>query len=103
MPRQKKSAEKAQESPVFGNDGLAMALVRCPICRGHATRLERWVKGYKLERCLECQMVFQNPQCTDEALEQIYDDRDVDELIHLYERIATESFLAEYNKKLAEL
>jgi 2-polyprenyl-3-methyl-5-hydroxy-6-metoxy-1,4-benzoquinol methylase len=48
-------------------------------------------------------MVFQNPQCTDEALEQIYDDRDADELIRLYERIATESFLAEYNKKLAEL
>jgi 2-polyprenyl-3-methyl-5-hydroxy-6-metoxy-1,4-benzoquinol methylase len=61
--------------------------VPCPLCGDAATRPERTVAGFALERCGGCGFVFVNPQPTNEALGQIYGKRDTDELVRLYSRI----------------
>lgn len=78
--------------------------VSCPLCDGTETRHERVVRGYTLERCRCCGMVYANPQTPVEELLSDYQERgNPDELIAFYERVTTPTRLAEYDLILAGL
>lgn len=75
--------------------------VSCPLCGSPNSRYERTLNGYVLERCLSCDMVFNNPRCSDEALARVYEEReDPDECMTLYEWLHTPSVKAIYDEAL---
>lgn len=85
---------------------VAKPLVRvpCPICGRTATKPERVIRGYALERCRGCGLVFANPQETATDLLGEYEDRgDPEQLIAFYERVTTPERLAEYDRILDDL
>ncbi len=76
----------------------------CPICWGDNLRFERMVSGYRLEKCLDCGMVFSNPQHTLNSLDKIYEIKDDPyKYVELYERIHTPEIILEYEKVLQVL
>ncbi len=77
--------------------------VPCPMCFSKNLSHERKVDGYDLEKCEDCSLVFMNPRCTPDQLEDIYSVRDEEALIELYEKIATPDVLAVYERKLDKI
>lgn len=75
----------------------------CPMCSSVNLSHERKVDGYDLEKCQDCTLVFMNPRCTPDQLEDIYSVRDEEALIELYEKIATPDVLATYIRKLDKI
>jgi SAM-dependent methyltransferase len=68
------------------------------------TRYERTVRGYTLERCTGCGLVFANPQWPQENLLSTYEDRrDPAGLIAFYARVTTPERLACYDQVLDQL
>jgi SAM-dependent methyltransferase len=85
---------------------LTPILVRvpCPLCDRVQTRPERTVRGFALEHCCGCGLVFANPQFTAEHLREGYEVReDGDGIQAFYERVTTPARLAEYDRILADL
>jgi SAM-dependent methyltransferase len=54
---------------------LTLNMVPCPLCDGDKHRPERVINGFELVRCVDCSMVFVNPQPTAEALIAGYNDQ----------------------------
>ncbi len=77
--------------------------VPCPLCGGSASRAERALNGFHLERCTGCGFVFCNPQMTDEALNQLYAGKDIEKTVQLYSNIASPSVIEEYDRTLSWL
>lgn len=78
--------------------------VACPLCDGVQTSHERVVRGYTLERCRRCGLVFANPQTPPDELINEYEDRGSPEgVIAFYERVTTPTRLAEYDRILADI
>jgi len=75
----------------------------CPLCDSSNSTAERNIAGYEMEKCGDCGLVFMNPRCTPDHLEEIYTVRDVDSLIDLYEKIASDTVIEVYNEKLDKL
>ena len=75
----------------------------CPSCGSEKHARERQLKSFELVRCSNCSMVFVSPSLSDEALDALYVDKDVDSLIDLYSRINTPSIIANYNCRLDAL
>jgi SAM-dependent methyltransferase len=86
--------------------GATLSLVRvcCPLCDSAEARFERVVRGYTLERCRQCGLVFANPQLPPQDLLDGYEERDSpDFLSAFYERVTTAEKRAEYDEILAGL
>ena len=78
--------------------------VPCPLCGCPRTRYERTVRGFILERCRACALVFANPQTPADALVDNYRERDdPDGLVAHYARVTTPAVLAGYDRTLSEL
>lgn len=75
----------------------------CPMCSSENLSYERKVDGYDLDKCQDCSLVFMNPRCTPDQLEDIYSVRDEEALIELYEKIATPDVIAVYERKLDKI
>jgi SAM-dependent methyltransferase len=84
-------------------DSSDLIRIPCPLCGGSSTRYERTVRGFALERCRHCGMVFANPQYTQERMQHLYHDRDTDKLIQLYAQAATTAVLADIDRLLDEV
>jgi SAM-dependent methyltransferase len=83
---------------------LPLVRVACPLCDAAQTRFERVVRGYRLERCRQCGLVFANPQLPPQDLLGGYEERDSpDFLSAFYERVTTPEKVAEYDLILAAL
>lgn len=83
-----------------------MQLIRvpCPVCGDNRVCYERTVRGFDLDRCLACGMIFVNPQYGPESLATLYHDREnSDELIQLYARLTTPGVLADIERIIVEL
>lgn len=75
--------------------------VPCPLCNSSSTVTERDVHGFNLDKCMKCGMVFANPQYFGQDLARLYTGKeDLENIIGLYERIATAAVLAGYNSIL---
>src|SRR5438046_2137151 len=75
--------------------------VPCPVCGGGQARHEREIRGYSLERCRGCGMVFVNPQLPPPDLTQGYEERgDPEGLIAWYARVTTSAKLYEFDQIL---
>lgn len=91
----------------------APPLVRypCPLCGADDSRPEREIRGYPLEKCRGCGLVFANPRWPDELLEGGYDNQgdhagevhSTGDLVAYYERITTGAMIARHDRTLAEL
>lgn len=81
---------------------LSATLVRvpCPLCQGNEGNPERVLNGFILERCRRCKFVFVNPRYSEEDLGKCYTNKDSDNLISLYSRIASSSVIESYNRTL---
>jgi SAM-dependent methyltransferase len=78
--------------------------VACPLCDCPESRYERTVAGFALERCGTCGHVFMSPQFAPDEIEELYKDRDANDLTAIYSRMAaSDSVLREYHGKLDEL
>jgi SAM-dependent methyltransferase len=79
--------------------------VPCPICGDSGAAYERTVRGFDLERCRKCGMVFANPQYSEEGLLDLYQSRKLsdDGLIELYAQLTTSTVLADIDRVLGEL
>src|SRR5437660_448386 len=78
--------------------------VGCPLCEGVRTRHERVVRGYALERCRRCAMVFANPQVPQDHLLAGYEERgSTQAILAFYDRVTTPTRLAEYDRILGDL
>jgi 2-polyprenyl-3-methyl-5-hydroxy-6-metoxy-1,4-benzoquinol methylase len=78
--------------------------VACPLCAGTQTRRERVVRGYVLERCRCCDLVYANPQLPPDSLLDGYVDRgSPGGLLAFYERVTTPTRLAEYDRTLEDV
>lgn len=76
--------------------------VPCPVCGGTQTRYERSIRGYALDRCRGCGMVFVNPQIPPQDLTHGYEERgDPQGLIAWYARVTTQAKLYEFDQILA--
>lgn len=75
----------------------------CPCCGGARFVASRKVLDYDLVRCIDCSMVYCNPGPSRDSLQFIYQEKDIEQSIALYERIATERTLASYDTRLAAL
>ena len=72
------------------HDQAQLVRVECPLCHSARGAYERTVRGFALEKCLDCGMVFVNPQYRREELERLYQyEEDADKLIDLYARSIT--------------
>lgn len=74
--------------------------VACSICGARDSRYERTVNDSTLERCRRCGFVFANPQYDAASLTRLYSERDSEELIRLYSRIAAPAVLDSYERTL---
>jgi SAM-dependent methyltransferase len=78
--------------------------VPCPLCGSSHARHERTVRGYDLERCRDCALVFANPQVPADALTDDYREReDPEGLTAHYDRVTTPDVIANYDRVLGEL
>ena len=77
--------------------------ILCPLCGKDRTRYERTLRGFTLERCCNCGMVFANPQYTQEKMQHLYHSRDTDALIKLYSQTATDTVLADIDRLLVAI
>jgi SAM-dependent methyltransferase len=90
-------------SATMSSESRQTSLVRvpCPVCGGRQARYERHIRGYALERCRGCGMVFVNPQLPAPDLTQEYQERgDPEGLIAWYERVTTPAKLHEFDQIL---
>lgn len=82
----------------------SMVRVPCPVCTTARSSYVRTLRGFSLERCLKCGLVFVNPQFSGKDLQGIYKERiDPQALIDYYASTATPALLASYDAKLAEI
>jgi SAM-dependent methyltransferase len=77
--------------------------VACPLCNSTNSRPERIVAGQTLEKCVDCGLVFLNPQPPTTDVVDLYTDRDAEYLTTFYNRSATPAILTGYHHKLADL
>lgn len=78
--------------------------VSCPLCDGDKTSHERVLRGYTLERCRCCGLVYANPQTPPGELLDDYEGRGGGGgLIAFYERVTTPTRLAEYDRILTDV
>jgi SAM-dependent methyltransferase len=61
------------------------------------------LNAYPTDRCRECGFIYVNPRPPEESIDELYRDRDADGVIAFYERMATPSVLASYQRKLEYL
>lgn len=81
----------------------SLVRVGCPVCGSWASRLERTIDSWRLERCVGCGHVYVNPQPPESLLQEFYAVRDEEELTAFYARRMNSGILSEYRASLAEI
>jgi 2-polyprenyl-3-methyl-5-hydroxy-6-metoxy-1,4-benzoquinol methylase len=71
--------------------GIPSAFVHCPVCGAENSAPERKVASFDLKKCLNCGMVYMNPQLSAEQIRLMYEDRDASALTDVYAKISASS------------
>ena len=93
----------------MGNDSsrapsnLVLERVPCPLCGGWASRPERIVENYELQRCSACDLVFVNPQPSEQTLTSLYLQKTPESQAEFYRQTVSTAQIAEYDRILADL
>ena len=82
---------------------LVRERVACPLCGSRDSQPERIVEGYELERCRSCDLVFVNPQPTEESLTHLYLQKTPESQAEFYRQTVSAAQIAEYDRILADL
>jgi 2-polyprenyl-3-methyl-5-hydroxy-6-metoxy-1,4-benzoquinol methylase len=77
--------------------------VPCPCCGGAASRFERLLCGFTLERCRSCSMVFVNPRLDGSSVADLYLRKTPEGQADFYARTVSARQRHEYRRILADL
>jgi 2-polyprenyl-3-methyl-5-hydroxy-6-metoxy-1,4-benzoquinol methylase len=87
----------------IGSPSIRLELVSCPNCDSRATKFERIVEGYVLERCRACGLVFVNPQPTRDDINELYLQKTPESQADFYLRTVSPAQIYEYDRILRDL
>ena len=82
---------------------LVRERVACPLCGARDSQPERIVEDYELERCRSCDLVFVNPQPTEESLTHLYLQKTPESQAEFYRQTVSAAQIAEYDRILTDL
>ena len=91
------------EAPASSADGLDFERVPCPSCGSGSARFERALRGFQLERCASCALVFVNPRPTEASLTSLYLRKNPSAQADFYARTISPSQLWEYDRILKDI